>query len=46
MSTPFFCSTDAQARKNGRRICSINDDLGRAYTWGTPSNRLFTGRSS
>jgi hypothetical protein len=46
MSTPFFCSPQAQTRKNGRLICPINNDLTPVDTLGTPLNWLFTGRSS
>jgi hypothetical protein len=43
MSTPFFCSPQAQTRKNGRRICPINNDLTPVDTWGTPLNGPFPG---
>ncbi len=46
MSTSFFGSKVLPARKNGRRICPINDDPTSAYTWATPQNSLFTGRFS
>ena len=43
MSTPFFCCFPARTRKNGRRICPINNDLTPVDTLGTPLNCLFTG---
>jgi hypothetical protein len=46
MSQSLFCSKILKPRKNDRRICPISNDLTSAYTWATPQNALFTGRSS
>jgi len=46
MSTSFFCSPQAQSRKNHRRICPISHDLIPVDSLGTPASRLLTGRSS
>jgi hypothetical protein len=40
MKNKFFCCLPSQARKNGRRIASINHDLAWTLTLPTPQNRL------
>lgn len=53
MNIGIFVRPGQPPRKNGRRICPINDDLSSAYTLATPQNslcakpaRLAAGRRS
>ena len=42
MKTSSFYSTDAQSRKNGRRICPINDAPAWTLTLATPQKPSFS----
>jgi len=43
MKTSFFCCQRLNLRKNGRRICSINDVLTSVDTLGTPQTIFSRG---